>query len=40
LGEMSVRMNHKISMIHAAVGLLMFARLMMMVKAFPSEESD
>jgi len=40
LGEMSVNMNHKISMIHAAVGLLMFARLMMMVKAFPSEESD
>ena len=40
LGDMSVRMNHKISMIHAAVGLLMFARLMMMVKAFPSEESE
>lgn len=40
LGEMSVAVNHKLSMIHAAVGLIMFARLMMMVKAFPTEEAQ
>lgn len=40
LGEMSIAVNHKLSMIHAAVGLILFARLMMMVKAFPSEQTE
>ena len=40
LGEMSMAVNHKLSMIHAAVGLILFARLMMMTKAFPSEQTE
>jgi hypothetical protein len=40
LGEMSMAVNHKLSMIHAAIGLILFARLMMMVKAFPGEQTE
>ena len=39
LGEMSVRMDGRLSMLHAPIGLLMFARMMMMAKAFPSDDS-
>ncbi|MGY8755670.1 MAG: hypothetical protein ACKVIR_08260 [Candidatus Poseidoniales archaeon] len=40
LGEMSMAVNHKLSMIHAAIGLILFARLMMMVKVFPGEQTE
>ena len=37
LGEMSASGMHHLSMLHAPIGVLMFMRLWMMVKAFPSE---
>ena len=39
IGEM-ISSNGKLAMLHAPIGMLMFARLMMMAKAFPSEEAE
>ena len=37
LGDMSAGGMHHLSMLHAPIGVLMFMRLWMMTKAFPSE---
>jgi len=39
LGEM-ISSNGKLAMLHAPIGVLMFARLMMMAKSFPSEDAQ